>query len=642
VEGRTKYWCTEVTLDISREELRKAAEDLCDQEAPIATPPKTLTNRLQTSSPCESPLQQFSEDISTTAALDAVEKLLEPRNVLDDDFMSQRVKDNRLGFVWLGVIAKDRRVITAAGGETTETVLASLLASSKTLELSKEHLAVRWKSPFNSLSASPLPLESVVRLRSIVCLMFREPSEFIKSRVSETSHGFVWLGVIITNRDVKNVTVSTVELADALANCDQLELTADRLAVRYRCAFKDSGTLIKICDKESTVGVTPAVSSKSPLNHRTVPRLSVRVCTYNVLTPGYASDMVSGNGEHALEEHRLPLLKEKLREEIKVHAIICLQELSLTWQGKLHAFFAKHDYLMIASSYNPKIQSGFMGVAIAWPRDVYSMREARVERAADVPLYCSPPRPWKSDRRSVTLMKEVASRVNTIIHPLRKSIRLFFAGTPKSERCSLPDSEVPAVEEDPWPSALLCENQIVSIRLEPVGGGMAFCVSTYHAPCVYWQKSFMNIHGALAAQAAKSFAESTPFVLTGDFNSKPDSSLYRMLTTQCEDDVPPPSGVHPEMYRRTLVKLRSALAEAHGSEPRFTTYSHSHRGASMGHQPFQATIDYIFISPEWAVTSATNLPCDLMESAGFMPNSLEPSDHALIAATIEIENPSIN
>jgi len=39
---------------------------------------------------------------------------------------------------------------------------------------------------------------------------------------------------------------------------------------------------------------------------------------------------------------------------------------------------------------------------------------------------------------------------------------------------------------------------------------------------------------------------------------------------------------------------------------------------------------------------ATNLPCDLMESAGFMPNSLEPSDHALIAATIEIENPSIN
>jgi hypothetical protein len=30
VEGRTKYWCTEVTLDISREELRKAAEDLYD------------------------------------------------------------------------------------------------------------------------------------------------------------------------------------------------------------------------------------------------------------------------------------------------------------------------------------------------------------------------------------------------------------------------------------------------------------------------------------------------------------------------------------------------------------------------------------------------------------------------------------
>eukprot|EP00985_Skeletonema_marinoi_P015520 scaffold8038_cov78-Skeletonema_marinoi.AAC.1 len=74
-----------------------------------------------------------------------------------------------------------------------------------------------------------------------------------------------------------------------------------------------------------------------------------------------------------------------------------------------------------------------------------------------------------------------------------------------------------------------------------------------------------------------------------------------------------------------------------GEEPEFTNYAHT-QGQE---EPFIGTLDYIFLSREgkttriWKVNEVTKLPCKA-ESGGPFPNAVEPSDHYLISADLEL------
>jgi 2',5'-phosphodiesterase len=50
---------------------------------------------------------------------------------------------------------------------------------------------------------------------------------------------------------------------------------------------------------------------------------------------------------------------------------------------------------------------------------------------------------------------------------------------------------------------------------------------------------------------------------------------------------------------------------------------------------FIDTLDYIFLSPEWAVTAVEELPHRSLV-AGPLPNQQEPSDHLLLATTLKL------
>lgn len=76
--------------------------------------------------------------------------------------------------------------------------------------------------------------------------------------------------------------------------------------------------------------------------------------------------------------------------------------------------------------------------------------------------------------------------------------------------------------------------------------------------------------------------------------------------------------------------LRSAYAVMNGAEPDFTNY------AKVRDDPiFIETLDYMFLSDEWNVTSVEPLP-NRDEVEGPLPNAEEPSDHILIAAELAL------
>ena len=80
----------------------------------------------------------------------------------------------------------------------------------------------------------------------------------------------------------------------------------------------------------------------------------VRVATYNVLSsslcsPSYFSNV--SDEKWCSSKYRLEGLMKKLRTEIDNNAIICLQEVSLAWTGKLHTFLESNDYAFVVSNY---------------------------------------------------------------------------------------------------------------------------------------------------------------------------------------------------------------------------------------------------------------------------------------------------
>lgn len=241
----------------------------------------------------------------------------------------------------------------------------------------------------------------------------------------------------------------------------------------------------------------------------------------------------------------------------------------------------------------------------------------------------------------------------------------------------------PFVEREPEDFLSLSKrrfNQAIALRLRGRGtaesaASREFVVATYHMPCVWYAPKVMATHAALTAQWVQRFASAgsaCPYVLMGDFNIKPSSPMYRMLIegTLPEDAVDmvdyhfgPNPGLRPEpafpealwgdTWRPRFSPMRSAYAEAAAAadpsspallpldgaasarlEPEFTNMSQMEGDLTM----FVATLDYVFLSPEWRIDGVLPLPklSDLPLEQRPLPNAQFPSDHIMIAASIAL------
>ena len=319
------------------------------------------------------------------------------------------------------------------------------------------------------------------------------------------------------------------------------------------------------------------------------PSTPIRVVSYNILSSFLADKMVMTDKKYENNDDRLNAVTNKLQLEIDKKSIICLQEVSSAWKPLIEKFFTDNKYTVNnIENYtqNEKIVTDFqMGVAIAYPTDVYTVVT-----------------PYKSE-------------------VVGKSLPLPISPT--------------SPQPDEWKWARGKQNKILHIMLKHNTLNKQFAVSTYHMPNEDGRPVIMCIHAALAAHAAQKFADKKgPYILCGDFNTKPTNEGYTLFTTGKTSLTIPDEGV--PKWEATIEKLRSAYA-VKGSEPMYTCGSlrKSPPPPAPPATIFKNTIDYIFLSDGWKVTEV--LPVPTLGATESIPNETEPSDHVMIGATLSLD-----
>lgn len=111
------------------------------------------------------------------------------------------------------------------------------------------------------------------------------------------------------------------------------------------------------------------------------PPLQLRVASYNVLSSHLArpDHFTTLNPDHLQASNRLPVVMEKLQEEMNQQSILCLQEVSQDWAGSLHAHFANNGYYLVTGLYGGYF-NGYMGVGIAIPTANYTVLDVDISR----------------------------------------------------------------------------------------------------------------------------------------------------------------------------------------------------------------------------------------------------------------------
>lgn len=358
------------------------------------------------------------------------------------------------------------------------------------------------------------------------------------------------------------------------------------------------------------------------------------MATYNVLSSHLSGvDHYSTlNPDHLNPKNRLPVILQKIDEEVERSSIILLQEVSHDWAGTFHTHFANKGYHLVTGLYGKKF-NGYMGVAIAFKTSSFNVLGVDISRLSDKREAGWPRQPREPKRNVVS----------------RFAIDLFgFAKTTTKSFLGLVGLyNAPRwPPQDSWSMAENRFNQIVTVKLQDKNTEKSFAIGNYHMPCAFYKPEVMTIHTDLAARhiqklaatdddGAEDEATTMPYVLAGDWNIKPDGSSYRLLTTGKMDAGDPewPTPKYGMEWIPTSKAMRSAYAVAgNGNEPDFTNYARIKED-----EPFIDTLDYIFLSEEWKVKGVMELP-HREGSGGPFPNleKNEPSDHIMIAADLEL------
>jgi len=341
--------------------------------------------------------------------------------------------------------------------------------------------------------------------------------------------------------------------------------------------------------------------------------MNLRVVSYNVLSSHLADPwhFSTLNPDHLVAENRLPMVLDKLEEEIQRNSLICLQEVSNDWAGALHTHFANRNYHLVTGLYGKRF-NGYMGVAIAWPTTLMKCVNVDVSRLSD-----KRPGGWPRGPKP-GFIQRVSNNIVSTVRPTLEKMGIL--------------SRPPI---DPWEMSENRFNILLTVTLEEKESGKTFTLGNYHMPCAFYAPKVMTIHCEMAAKHVQNLAMESPYILAGDWNIKPTSSSYRLLTTGLMDVGDPeyPEPKYGMEWKPTAKAMRSAYALSEGGEPDFTNYARVKEN-----EPFIDVLDYIFLSEQWKVTGVKALP-HRSDAGGPFPNldRKEPSDHILIAADLTLQ-----
>jgi len=348
----------------------------------------------------------------------------------------------------------------------------------------------------------------------------------------------------------------------------------------------------------------------------------INVVQYNILAPKLCTEkhFPKCASDSLKKEVRWNRLLIKLREETTRNSIICLQEVSQEWCGKLTVFFENYGYSFITRLYGNQY-SGYMGIGTAFPRSKYSLDECHLVQVKD---YI----PGKQIKLDNTWTNWLTSNTSKLYNWLN-----YQAGY-----------LLPTEPEDHWARAKYKWNIMIVLKLTNESSNEQFTVANYHIPCDFTRPTVMMLHSSVAMQQAQKIAGDVPLVFAADWNFKPDSECYQLITT---GELPASFKMQESATSVDLAKwsptkglksMNSAYMEVNGSEPLYTNYSFTEWSGDEGN--FVATLDYIFLSKNnWNIMSVEPLPEDdpsLVFSTP-LPSDEEPSDHIKLRVELTIK-----
>lgn len=367
---------------------------------------------------------------------------------------------------------------------------------------------------------------------------------------------------------------------------------------------------------------------------------SVKVVSYNVLTPTYGMKHIVPNPEDLEPKTRCARIVKKLEPHISSNAIICMQEVGQSWAGAFTSEFQRRNYSVLYAPYGED-HSDYFGVMIAVPNQEFDLVDAKIVRVADTKKWPKFDRNLELKWRWETLIYSklqnfgkfnftmlILSLLPVWIFLLPFALVwllwvLFF------KKCDLP----------PWMKAKARKNVLIMAKVQCKkngASGSSFVVATYHMPCAFYSPPLMVIHSALSMQAIQEFSKGSPFIFCGDFNFKPEDECYELLTR----------GQLPEKFQNlipndlwspNLVKpTQSAYFSYLGHEPKFTNHASVRPG-----DVFTGTLDYIFVSKDCTISQVVALPSEPYASTIPCNELNEPSDHLLIGAEIQVPQYSL-
>jgi len=372
-----------------------------------------------------------------------------------------------------------------------------------------------------------------------------------------------------------------------------------------------------------------------------------------------------------IPQRRHKRIEAKLLVEMRAHAIVCLQEVSIRFADQLAAFFEKHNYHFIHDHYANRA-SGWMGVAIAFPRDQYALETQRVEMPTDqrwIREHGSKAR--RSDPNmhdgglggfallggiALLLLKLGAMAVAQPSQPSLAAIdtaMLLLLSWTLAPRVAAwrgrrkppgaPGADGVSSDETFYELLMASTNRLLLLKLKHLESGSFLWMGNFHMPCKYQFPGVMVAFAALAVQSMQRLSGGVPCMLAGDWNSLPDSAVYGMITSgTC---APGSAGYPSAATRKTgdawqpeVVPMRSAYAAAHGKEPELT----NHARTKYHDQPaatFTGTLDYIFVSAHWETpTKCIGTPTvRSLKGVASFPDGNEPSDHVMIGCSLRTE-----
>lgn len=365
--------------------------------------------------------------------------------------------------------------------------------------------------------------------------------------------------------------------------------------------------------------------------------MSIRVVQYNVLCPNLCKedDFVKSVG-HTDEEIRWQRILNKLTPEMEKKSVITLQEVGRKWGGRFQTFFNSKNYRFIYQGHGNEM-ADFMGQAIAF-HESFELLDCRF-----LSPFCKEATnfEWKPSPKRMTgyfpmglisagalaasfIFPSQASRIaKASLTTLLLSSFYFHFESQKSPLSNYHPGTGISISVGSRSRDVI---PMVKLRGSDDLGNVAmeFWVATNHMPCKFKNLPLMAVYTGFTVKAVQDVAQNDPYILAGDFNQDPDTDCYRLMTegsdTKIEVDV--------DEYLPLMKPMRSAYAVV-GGEPEYTNYCDRIRFGD-----FVGTLDFIWLSKHWEVTSVDPVPDIEVES---WPCETEPSDHCIIAADLTLK-----